>query len=256
MNMARKRKPSTEAGDERKQIGLVRDRLGIAVFGVSAMSILASGMILVFSTADYSEKEKVFSALVPLFGTWVGTILAFYFSRENFESARQSLENVVERLTPEQRLQQTPVAEAMTPAARIQGITLPASGDESEIPLKALLSIIEKSFTRVPIFNSNKSGRYVIHQSLFYKFVALNELKDQDFDIAAKTLKDMIQDEDIKGQITSIAWVRRDATLAEAKARMEELEQCQDAFVTQTGQETERVLGWVTNIDIQKRSRA
>jgi hypothetical protein len=32
----------------------------------------------------------VFAAVVPLIGTWVGTLLAYNFSRENFEAASQA----------------------------------------------------------------------------------------------------------------------------------------------------------------------
>jgi hypothetical protein len=37
----------------------------------------------------------IFNALLPLAGTWVGTVIAYYFSSKNFETANQSMQRVV-----------------------------------------------------------------------------------------------------------------------------------------------------------------
>src|SRR5690242_16592162 len=47
--------------------------------------------------------ELIFNALLPLLGTWVGTVLAYYFSKQNFESATNSVQRMAE-LSAEQKL--------------------------------------------------------------------------------------------------------------------------------------------------------
>jgi hypothetical protein len=65
--------------------------------------------------------REVFNVPAPLFGTWVGTILTFYFTRENFKEANEAVNRIVDRLTPEQRPAQTPVRQAMKPRGLDQG---------------------------------------------------------------------------------------------------------------------------------------
>ena len=45
--------------------------------------------------------KYVFATLVPLFASWVGTVLAFYFGRENFDIATKRYDNLMNQLTPE-----------------------------------------------------------------------------------------------------------------------------------------------------------
>lgn len=40
------------------------------------------------------------------------------------------------------------------------------------------------------------------------------------------------------------------ATMADAKAIMSSFANCRDVFVTENGQRSEPVIGWVTNVDI------
>src|SRR5262249_27989511 len=78
--------------------------------------------------------QMVFNALLPLFGTWVGTVLAYYFSRKNFESASQSVERLV-TLTTEQKLGQLSVGKEMLRLADITLLTIPAGKTATDVPL-------------------------------------------------------------------------------------------------------------------------
>jgi len=40
------------------------------------------------------------------------------------------------------------------------------------------------------------------------------------------------------------------ATILDAKNAMEKVKSCQDVFVTQNGSSEEKVIGWLTNVDI------
>jgi hypothetical protein len=54
----------------------------------------------------------------------------------------------------------------------------------------------------------------------------------------------------------SLEFVSAEATLGDAKAAMEKKPKCQDVFVTETGQPDDSVLGWLTNIEISRHTKA
>lgn len=67
-----------------------------SVAGVAALSIVALAVAANSSQAALLQTtQMVFASVLPLLGTWVGTVLAFYFSRENFEAANKSVQDLV-----------------------------------------------------------------------------------------------------------------------------------------------------------------
>src|SRR5688572_6020838 len=66
---------------------------GIAIFGLSVVSLI--GAMRVGPEQFDAASQRIFSSLLPLLGTWVGTVLAYYFSSKNFETASQSVERMV-----------------------------------------------------------------------------------------------------------------------------------------------------------------
>ncbi len=74
---------------------------------------------------------------------------------------------------------------------------------------------------------------------------------------AALTLKSLLDSDVNKNKIfeNSFVFVSQDATLADAKLKMEALKNCNDVFVTMTGQREEPLLGWVTDNTIAENSK-
>ena len=89
-----------------------RSTLAIYITFISVLGITTLSIVVIILNKNFTE--TVFSSVLPLFGTWVGTVLAFYFSRENFETAATRTQELVERLSPEERLRSTLVTIAMT----------------------------------------------------------------------------------------------------------------------------------------------
>ena len=59
--------------------------------GLIAVTILGAFVILLAAKNDRGDAAKlVFGSLLPLLGTWVGTVLAFYFAKANFESPQRT----------------------------------------------------------------------------------------------------------------------------------------------------------------------
>jgi CBS domain-containing protein len=53
-------------------------------------------------------------------------------------------------------------------------------------------------------------------------------------------------------QITAFVAVPRTATMADARMELSKAADCKDVFVTDNGQKTGRVLGWLTNSDLAR----
>lgn len=241
-----------EQPDTPRPLATFRDALAWTVFLTAIL-----GILFISSVAMYYgfPAAQVFSAIVPLFGTWVGTILAFYFARENFESANASLRKVVDRLTPDQQLTQAFVREVMKPRSKIIGVVL--TGTDQDLKLDVIRAELAKDkITRLPIFDGKGAAKYIIHGSTLNKFIADNSVTDKPADIEKLTLSaflDYSTDSiSIRSLVSKIAFCKIDSTLAEARERMVGVVGAQDVIVTRNGVPSEPVEGWLTNADIAR----
>ena len=58
--------------------------------------------------------------LLPLWGTWIGTVLAFYFGKANFDAVTKSYQDAIRNLTPEEKIAKLPVKDVMLPVKSIE----------------------------------------------------------------------------------------------------------------------------------------
>jgi hypothetical protein len=246
-----------------------RDQLAHQVIFWSGIGIALVSLALIIATAARQPASlgtvvtTVFNTLIPLFGTWVGTVLAFYFSRENYAAAAKTTKDLVQQLG-DGRLKQIAVKDAWIPVAAIDAITAP----DDTCPFSEIRAKLSTKVSRVPIWNADKVVRYVVHESVIFEFLADHAEKRVQAASAtppqpappAPTLQDfldfMSDGVPMRTTVKKIVWVAQTATLADAKAKMESLPDCQDIFVTNTGTPTEGVLGWITNADIAKKAKA
>ncbi|WP_139285766.1 hypothetical protein [Tardiphaga sp. OK245] len=200
--------------------------------------------------------DKVFTGLVPLFGTWAGTILAFYFARENFASANQSVRELVTRLTPDQQLDQLSVRQAMKPRNRIE--VLNATAPETDLNAQQLKDLFDKGITRIPIFADQKIA-FVVHESTFNKYLVSRQATTARLDLKEVKLADFLAhklgNEEIRKTASQFAMTKLDASLADARDAMMKVNGAQDVFVTDSGLPTESVVGWLTNSDFTRELR-
>jgi CBS domain-containing protein len=200
--------------------------------------------------------EKFLFALLPMIGTWVGTVLAFYFTNDSFQTASNQT-----RLTlsdaREARLRQISVREAMVPISKVQAI----EADEAEWPNvyfdTDVIDLINKKFSRVP-FLSKGRGRVlgIVHDAIVKAYAWQNGVPPQG-GTKTKTLKDFLGNADVRDVFEhSLAFVGPGATLADVKRAMEVVSArghtCRDVFVTEDGTPTGKPLGLITNIDLEK----
>jgi len=238
-----------------------RHLLTFAVVIVSIAGILFLGyMGLGMEAAKKENVQFVFTALLPLFASWVGTILAYYFSRENFQAATHSINQLARVVTSAEKLAAIPVSSVIRRIADIKYLVSDGSQDKS-IKLSDLL-VQFAAVSRIVIVHSegNPILRLLIYKAIIHEFIASVSLKK--INVASANAPDMLTLDDLLSNParkalfqTSFGFVKETATLAEAKAVMEAIRNCNDVFVTTSGNKDEPIKGWITDNTIAKHSR-
>jgi hypothetical protein len=188
--------------------------------------------------------QTIMSTILPMIGTWVGTVLAFYFAKENFEVAQRASERLLagrsDRLAME-----IAISENQIKAFSVKSDWKP--DDTRLLEIRNCLNTIGKY--RVPIIDDTKLVRFVIHRQPLDTFIADLAKPDDKNTATLQSLLDSAQGKQIKN---SVAFISERATIAEAKAAMESRPGCQDVFITKTASPTDAILAWVTNNELQK----
>src|SRR5438094_10043990 len=91
-----------------------RSWLAFVITIVSILGVIALATVIVLKSKDQSGvATQVLSTVLPVIGTWVGTILAFYFGKENFETAAKRVADLAKQLTPQEKLRAIPAKAKM-----------------------------------------------------------------------------------------------------------------------------------------------
>jgi hypothetical protein len=223
-----------------------RQKLAFWIVGIGLGSVtLISALVIGFATPEGRPEASrlVFTSVLPLLGTWVGTVLAFYFARENFEAATESTIRLGRSLRPE-----TPVSEVMIPRARITAHKVATERDADDVTLSVLLtSMMNSGFQRVPILIADDRVMYVVHGSTLSAFAgSKGKLPDQ----LTETMGDLLRDPKFKTVVTAIGFVGVNDVVETARATMASVPNCNDVFVTVDGSKAGAVQGWLTNTDL------
>jgi hypothetical protein len=225
--------------------------------GLIAVTIL--GAFVIVLAKDKSDAAKlVFGSLLPLLGTWVGTVLAFYFAKANFESAAK---NTKDLLGMTERLRSTPVESVMLKMSDPSVIKkiLVAPETPGSLKIADLVKIMRDNRRhRLPVLNPDSSPLFVIHLSTLTDFIAAQALSAQAgaTPVTDLTISDLQKVDELYQPILAWACVKLGATLAEAKLAMETTPNCSDVFVTTSGRKSDPAVGWITNVEIGLRSSA
>jgi len=228
-----------------------RDLLAIIVVAASLFGVAVLGAVGVYKGDD---AKSILTLLLPVIGTWVGTVLAFYFGREQLEAANRTVDRLARQLTAEEKLGSIKVTEKMIPRSD----AFVATEDPAQLKLLEAVTALEKqNKNRLPVLTPDGKPRLVVHRSTIDRFIASRASKGASVDdLKTLTMTDLLQDPDFgKDLKNTFAVIPKTGTMADAKRAMEALQWCQDVFVTDSGTSAETVLGWVTNGIVEKNSR-
>jgi len=220
------------------------------------------------STTLRDAAQLVFTSILPLLGTWVGTVLAFYYTKENFESAsRATLEAV---RSGSQRLESTRVADKMMPTSAIVTARIPAGKTIDDIQTQEVVNEFEKlgsngqKISRLLFLDDSGACTAILHRSVWVEMLNSGLRKAPQLDPSTNNLGKFLElpyaspiSQTFKQFITgTLAYVALDRAVADAKAAMESKPLCQDVIVTPTGKSNEPMRGWISNVDITRLSQA
>jgi len=229
-----------------KQNSSPRYVLACWTMGCSGAAIVVLAFVSIWFKRD--NAMTVFNIALPVFASWVGTILAFYFGRENFESANQQVRDLVAQINPEQR-SKAPVTTIMRPFSDTSHFKIEDGKTEADIKLSELMSFFKDKVTRLPILDAKGKVKYMLHASGIDKYrVAGHPLED--------TLKTFIETQEKAGFQYDLnkgfVVVSKQTSLNVAKRKMEAAAPCQDIFVTGEGGADESPVGWISNLRMAK----
>jgi hypothetical protein len=221
-----------------------------SVIGVLGLSAIIAGAFV--NEISFRSVKDVLSILLPVIGAWAGTVLAYYFSRENFVSATSAL---VRQLTPEERLRAIIARDVMIPIDN--AVKLILSRPENTITLKKDIidDILDKEDkNRLPILDVQGRAQYMAHRSTIDQFIVQEFAKNTP--LANITLQDMLNDGRYKEILTNgFGTIQPTSNLAEAKTLIDKTPVCLDVFITEDGTRNTKVLGWLTNVLVLEKSR-
>ncbi|MGC2400144.1 MAG: hypothetical protein WA510_10195 [Acidobacteriaceae bacterium] len=230
-----------------------REWLATIILLVSVVAVAVLAGIAIHGNA--SQAKDILATILPMIGTWVGTVLAFYFGKEQLEAATRSVTSIARQLTPDEKLGSIGVTEKMIPRAAAYMLDQPPG----TIRLFAAVASLdrERKGNRLPVLKPDGQPLWIIHRSTIDRFIAKAASDGKSpAELQALTLENLLSDPEFKSRLdTSFAVVAQTATLADAKQAMDSMPYCQDVFVTRGGGRTEPVVGWITNVIIEANSR-
>jgi CBS domain-containing protein len=231
-----------------------RSKLALYVCGAGVLGITAISIVLLAASDDKHRPEMarlVFASVLPLLGTWIGTILAFYFARENLQAASSTtLETLKLAGTfPEG----AKVGDVMTPLGKIDPIRrVPDKAAAEALKLRDLYNAMQGSKnSRVPVLTEGAVALAVAHEPDVDKYAQLagkkaTDLGDDD------TLGKLLENSTLRPAVETLVAVSETATVSDARAAMDRKPDCKDVFVTSNGELSGKVTGWLTNSDLAR----
>jgi hypothetical protein len=216
----------------------------ILVFSVLAITALAIKAI----AADEKNAVSILNIVLPVAASWVGTILAFYFGRENFESANTQVRELIRKLTPDERAKAS-VMDIMRRFSDTVHFKIPEGKGDADVPIRDLQAKFCGDVSRLPIVYPNDSPKYMLHASSVDKFLVSGGSAE---DTLAKLIDSQVAAGFEFGLNKGFVVVSERSSISAAKERLEQTPSCQDIFVTKGGTDKERLSGWISNVRLSK----
>ena len=225
-----------------------RNKVAYFTLIISSLAIFILAIVTIMK-GDAKASMTIFNTTLPVFASWIGTVLAFYFGRENFESANKQVQNIVTNLTSKVTSQNSIDTIMITPYA----MTIFKIEKDKNIDNIKLSDLQEKFSThkvsRLPILNTQNQIQYMIHQSKINSYLITKGVEAKDVSLAL-FLKDNKQNDSESDESKRFIIVSKYTPLEETQKRLQKCKKCKDIFVTQNGKKEEEIIGWIPDVHL------
>ncbi|SFV60341.1 hypothetical protein MNB_SV-9-768 [hydrothermal vent metagenome] len=222
-----------------------RNRVAYFTLIISSLAIFLLASITIIK-GDVNVSMTIFNTTLPVFASWIGTVLAFYFGRENFESANKQVQHIVTNLT--QIKSQKSIDTIMLTPYAMTIFKIEKDKSIENITLSELQNtFLNHRVSRLPIINFKNQIEYLIHQSKMNSYLLNKNVEAKDISLAI-FLQDNREDEGDDGK--RFILVSKNTPLEETYKRLQKCKKCKDIFVTENGKEEEEILGWVPDVHL------
>lgn len=214
------------------------------------------------SDKSFQNTKELLAILLPVIGTWMGTILAFYFSKENFEAANKRVQEMVSKISStDEKLQVLKVSDVMLTPGNSTPLVI-NEADFNKMLLKDLLTKMKETHSeRMPILQTGTLKLILfIYRTTIERFIVsynnkeitLNTQPATPLTADQLTVDNMLNSnfdliKSIKAFDKTKCFLPETATLDQVKKLMLDNSICQDVFITKTGSPDDAIVGWITN---------
>lgn len=242
------KKPTNGKSDESGISPLFRDEFALIVLIGSLIIIVVLAAIIIVKSTD--NTLGVFNILLPVLASWVGTVLAFYFGRRNFESANQQVRQLVDKITSKQISEEQPVSTIMRGKDNLTAFKIDKTQTIQTTKLSDLLKLFTDKNTRLPIIDADEKPLYMIHKTNIDTYISAGGN-------STDSLETFFDNERNKRKLEygldkGFVLVSEQTTIGDAKDKMEKTPPCQDILITKEGTQNEPLTGWISNVRLQK----
>lgn len=262
----------------------------ILAFG-SLAGILSISVVHIITSPGEERKaasERVFNTTMPLFGTWMGSLIAYYFAKENLDAAADNNRQLTSSLLSggTDKLESTLISAVINNRFLCEYVSIASMDGESqstttlgessatpeefspaienasqhdeggeagaikEREVKRVLERMERyGRTRLPIFALNNTNSELTGDRLKL-LVYYDDLSKYTKENSGKMLSDFVADSLALNKM--FIFVGQDISLAEADRERHKKPGCRDIFVTDNGFPSGRVIGYLTDLDIDQ----
>ncbi len=238
--------------DEPERMTSYRWKLASRITLYSIVGIaLVAGVAIVFSDTRPQTTQMVFTAVVPLLASWVGAVIAYYFSSESMDAATR---NVKELMPVEEKLKAIPVTKVMIKLSEMAKFKY----DDAQ-KVQDILTTLKATGKgeRLPFLDNKNYPIYMLHKSALDSALVEATRQDSGLVLAEVTLQQLF--DKVPGlkvlAMGSFGTLERDATLETARSEMLRINDCQDVFITEKGTKDSPVAGWITNGIVEENSK-
>jgi len=249
-----------QTGNNEKSDKIYKLAMCIIIFGLSAVTLIG-GVAIVAAMFEpqgqrVSSVKDILGVLLPVISAWIGAVIAYYFTKENFKSATDSTSKLFTQFrTTEEKLKAITAREVMIDIGLATKLVMKENQKESEIKLKG--DIIDGELepagrNRLPILDHQMRPKYVIHRSMIDKFIVQKIAEGKQ--LSDLNLQHMLDEPAFANILkNSFRTVKETSNLAEVKACIDKEDGCSDVFITEDGGSGSKVIGWITNVIVTKK---